>query len=109
MAQVFNDLQALKPHFILVDAPPALSVSDAMILSRHVDGTVVTWNSEDFQAPALLTARERLGRAGANILGGIYSFDSGKLGRSVSPTRDERPRPAAPRPARHTPDSSRQR
>jgi capsular exopolysaccharide synthesis family protein len=98
MAQVFNDLQALKPHFILVDAPPALSVSDAMILSRHVDGTVVTWNSEDFQVPALLTARERLGRAGANILGGIYSFDSGKLGKSVSPTRDERPRPQLPGP-----------
>ena len=77
-AQVFDSLLALKPDFILVDAPPVLSVSDAMVLSRQVDGTVVTWNAEDFKAPALAGARDRLDRAGANILGAIYSFDSGK-------------------------------
>jgi polysaccharide biosynthesis transport protein len=77
-AQVFASLLALKPDFILVDAPPVLSVSDAMIISRQVDGTVMTWNAEDFQAPALAEARDRLDRAGANILGAIYSFVSGK-------------------------------
>jgi succinoglycan biosynthesis transport protein ExoP len=100
--QVFSALQALKPNFILVDAPPVLSVSDAMILSRQVDGTVVTWNSEAFQAPALSTARERLERAGANILGGILSFDSGKPRGGASPARGElsRPQAADPRDAR---------
>jgi len=97
-AQVFKDLQALKPHFILVDAPPALSVPDAMILSRYVDGIVVTWNSEAFKAPDLLTARERLNRAGANILGGIYSFASGKPRERVSSTLGEPPRPQVPGP-----------
>jgi capsular exopolysaccharide synthesis family protein len=99
-AQVFKDLQALKPDFILVDAPPALSVPDAMILSRYVDGIVVTWNSEAFKAPDLLTARERLNRAGANILGGIYSFASGKPRERESSTRGEPPRPQVPGPRR---------
>jgi capsular exopolysaccharide synthesis family protein len=96
-AQVFASLQALKPDFILVDAPPVLSVSDAMILSRQVDGTVVTWNAEDFQAPALAEARDRLDRAGANILGGIYSFDSGKPRGGGSQTAGG-PRPQAVAP-----------
>jgi capsular exopolysaccharide synthesis family protein len=92
-AQVFQDLQALKPHFILVDAPAALSAPDAMILSRYVDGTVVTWNSEAFRAPELQAARERLSRAGANILGGIYSFASGKARQRASSPGAEPPRP----------------
>jgi capsular exopolysaccharide synthesis family protein len=97
-AQVFQDLQALKPHFILVDAPAALSAPDAMILSRYVDGTVVTWNSEAFRAPELRAAQERLNRAGANILGAIYSFVSGKQRERASSTRAEPPRPPVPGP-----------
>lgn len=97
-AQVFQDLQALKPHFILVDAPAALSAPDAMILSRYVDGTVVTWNSEAFRAPELRAAQERLNRAGANILGAIYSFVSGKQRERASSTRAEPPRPRVPGP-----------
>lgn len=97
-AQVFQDLQALKPHFILVDAPAALSAPDAMILSRYVDGTVVTWNSEAFRAPELLAVRERLSRVGANILGGIYSFASGKPRERASSAGAEPPRPRVPGP-----------
>jgi capsular exopolysaccharide synthesis family protein len=97
-AQVFQDLQALKPHFILVDAPAALSAPDAMILSRYVDGTVVTWNSEAFRVPELRAAQERLNRAGANILGAIYSFVSGKQRERASSTRAEPPRPRVPAP-----------
>jgi hypothetical protein len=73
-----------------------------MILSRYVDGTVVTWNSEAFRAPELQAARERLSRAGANILGGIYSFASGKTrGRASSPGAEPpRPRVQGPRETR---------
>ena len=99
-AQVFASLQALKPDFILVDAPPVLAVSDTMILSRQVDGTVVTWNAEEFRAPALAEARNRLDLAGANILGGIYSFDSGKRkGGETQPAGGPRPQ-AVPRATR---------
>lgn len=83
-AQVFSALLALKPDFILVDAPPVLSVSDAMILSRQVHAAVISWNAEGFQAPDLGMTRERLATAGADVLGGIYSFASGKRGRGVT-------------------------
>lgn len=83
-AKVFGALLALKPDFILVDAPPVLPVPDAMILSRHIHAAVISWNAEDFQAADLGMTRERLVRAGANVLGGIYSFASRKRGRSVS-------------------------
>lgn len=100
-AQVFASLQALKPDFILVDAPPVLAVSDTMILSRQVDGTVVTWNAEEFRAPALAEARNRLDLAGANILGGIYSFDSGKRkGGETQPAGGPRPQAVPPRDTR---------
>jgi capsular exopolysaccharide synthesis family protein len=102
-AQVFDSLLALKPDFILVDAPPVLSVSDAMILSRQVDGTVVTWNAEDFKAPALDGTRDRLDQAGANILGAIYSFDSGKRKGGRSQLASGPPaQPAAPFDRRQT-------
>lgn len=99
--QVFATLQALKPDFILVDAPPVLAVSDAMVLSRQVDGTVITWNAEEFRSPALAEARDRLDRAGANILGGIYSFDSGKRqGGATQSAGGPRPQAVAPRDPR---------
>jgi len=97
-AQVFTALQALKPDYILVDAPPVLSVSDAIILSRHADATVVTWNAGSFQAAALIEARERLERAGASILGGIYAFDSGKPRGAASRTHGGPRRPEVYRP-----------
>jgi polysaccharide biosynthesis transport protein len=83
-AQVFSALLALKPDFILVDAPPVLPVSDAMLLSRHIHAAVISWNAEGFQAADLRLTRERLARAGANVLGGIYAFVSRKRGKRIS-------------------------
>jgi Mrp family chromosome partitioning ATPase len=74
-AEVLTALRSLDPDFILLETPAVLSASDAVILSRHVEGTVITWNAEHFQAPALRTAQERLEVAGAKIVGGIYAFD----------------------------------
>jgi len=62
-----------------------------VILSRHVEGTVITWNAEDFKAPALHEAQERLEVAGAKIVGGIYAFDP------RSPKNASKRRPAAGR------------
>lgn len=73
-AEVLTSLRGLGPDFILLETPAVLSASDAVILSRHVEGTVVTWNAEDFKAPALSKAQERLEVAGARIVGGVYAF-----------------------------------
>jgi protein-tyrosine kinase len=91
-AEVLSTLKGLDPDFILLEAPAVLSASDAVILSRQVEGTVITWNGEEFEAPALQKAQERLEVAGANILGGIYTYDRSKDGKS----RKRRPRGARP-------------
>ena len=75
-----------------VGGAAVLSASDAVILSRQVEGTVITWNGEEFEAPALRKAQERLEVAGANILGGIYTYDRSKDGKS----RKRRPKGARP-------------
>ena len=102
MREVLSTLLGLEPDFILVDAPPVLSVSDAVILSRQAEGTVITWNAEDFRAPALSEAQERLETAGANILGGIYAFDRGRAKRRESRTRRGTAGPEGPFVPRET-------
>jgi capsular exopolysaccharide synthesis family protein len=101
-AEVLTTLRGLEPDFVLVDTPPVLSASDAVILSRQVDGTVLTWNGEDFEAPALQKAQERLHVAGANILGGIYAFDRSTPSKRKGPKRGGAPRPEAPFVPRET-------
>jgi capsular exopolysaccharide synthesis family protein len=91
-AEVLGTLKSLGADFILLEAPAVLSASDAVILSRQVEGTVITWNGEEFEAPALRKAQERLEVAGANILGGIYTYDRSKDGKS----RKRRPKGARP-------------
>jgi capsular exopolysaccharide synthesis family protein len=91
-ADVLTTLRGLGADFILLETPAVLSASDAVILSRHVEGTVITWNAEHFQAPALRKAQERLEVAGAKIVGGIYAFDPN------SPKKASKRRPATGRP-----------
>lgn len=90
-AEVLTTLRSLGPDFILLETPAVLSAPDAVILSRHVEGTVITWNAEDFKAPALHEAQERLEVAGAKIVGGIYAFDP------RSPKKASKRHPAAGR------------
>ncbi len=92
-AEVLTTLRSLGPDFILLETPAVLSASDAVILARQTEGTVITWNAEEFEAPALQKAQERLEVAGANILGGIYTFDRS------SQKRTKKRRPGAARPA----------
>jgi capsular exopolysaccharide synthesis family protein len=91
-ADLLTTLRSLGADFILLETPAVLSASDAVILSRHVEGTVITWNAEHFQAPALRKAQERLEVAGAKIVGGIYAFDPN------SPKKAAKRRPASGRP-----------
>jgi capsular exopolysaccharide synthesis family protein len=93
-AEVLTTLRSLGADFILLETPAVLSASDAVILAHQAEGTVITWNAE-FEAPALQKAQERLEVAGANILGGIYTFDRS----SQQETKKRRPGPARPQAA----------
>ena len=101
-ADVLTSLRGLGADFILLETPAVLSASDAVILSRHAEGTVITWNAEDFQAPALRKAQERLEVAGAKIVGGIYAFDprSPKQASKRRPAAGRAQAPSAPRETR---------
>jgi capsular exopolysaccharide synthesis family protein len=100
-AEVLSTLRGLGADFILLETPAVLSASDAVILARQVEGTVITWNAEEFEAPALQKAQERLEVAGANILGGIYAFDRSKQ-KQARKRRQKSARPEAPFVPRET-------
>jgi len=54
---------------ILFDTPPALAVTDAIVLSKKTNGVLVIARSGHTRQPALLQALMELERAGAHVLG----------------------------------------
>jgi capsular exopolysaccharide synthesis family protein len=100
-AAVLKNLKSLGPDFILLETPAVLSASDAVILAHQVEGTVITWNAEEFEAPALRKAQERLEVAGAKILGGIYAFYRSRPEKAKA-RRSRAARPEAPFVPRET-------
>ena len=58
---------------ILLDAPPAISVTDAAIISTYVDGTILVAASGTVEKEALIGAKEVLNKVKANILGVVLN------------------------------------
>ena len=58
-------------HFdmIIIDTPPVLAVTDAVIMSNVVDGTILVTNVEKNNKHHLVKAKEVLQKSEANILG----------------------------------------
>lgn len=68
-------LQAMRAHFdmVIIDTPPVLPVSDACMLSRHVDGMlVVVRYGSTYEGGAIRTQRA-LALANANIVGVVLN------------------------------------
>ena len=71
-------LRDLRPHadFILLDTPPVLAVSDALVLAPLCDGFIVLADAGSTSGSEVVHAREQLKQVGANIVGGILNnFD----------------------------------
>ncbi|MHA6725564.1 CpsD/CapB family tyrosine-protein kinase [Macrococcoides caseolyticum] len=62
-------------HFdmIIIDTPPVLAVTDAVIMSNVVDGTILVTNIEINNKHHLVKAKEVLHKSEANILGIILN------------------------------------
>jgi non-specific protein-tyrosine kinase len=60
MGEAMRRIRDLKADYILIDAPPVLSVGDAAALSAHTDGIVVVVNVDKVRKPALADGRELL-------------------------------------------------
>jgi succinoglycan biosynthesis transport protein ExoP len=70
MKDVIRDLRG-SFDFVLIDSPPAVAVSDAVVLSIHCDGVVLVLRARRTPAEAVQRVVERLDTAGARILGTV--------------------------------------
>ena len=76
-------LEALEEVYdvIVIDSPPVLAVTDAQILSKKVDGTVLVVRSNFTKKDTVMAAKDVLIKVKANILGTVLTrTDSNKHG-----------------------------
>jgi polysaccharide biosynthesis transport protein len=62
-----------KYEFILIDSPPVLPVTDAVILSRIVDGVILVVRGHKTDHGVAKEARNRISQVGGKILGAILN------------------------------------
>jgi len=79
MKQVLANLSNLA-DLIIYDSPPALTVSDAVVLSNRVDGVILITESGKTRIGEARRTVMNLQQAGANILGSIINRAKGKHG-----------------------------
>jgi Mrp family chromosome partitioning ATPase len=60
-------------EFIVVDTPPILPVTDAVILAREADGVVMVVKGNDTPRELVRRAHDRLAQTGARCLGVIVN------------------------------------
>jgi len=68
-------IQSLEERYdwILFDSPPIVAVTDAVVLSRIVDGVILVIKSAKSTRDIVLKARHQLQDVGANILGAVLN------------------------------------
>lgn len=67
---------------ILIDAPPVLAVTDALVLNRLVDGTVLVLAAKETKKDAAKHAKKSLDKVGAHIMGVLLTKCEAKRHRS---------------------------
>ena len=70
-----NILQRAKEEYdyVLIDTPPVLPVTDALIVSRFVDGVILTIASGEVKVEMARDVKNQLVNSGANILGVVLN------------------------------------
>jgi len=72
MHRMLAELRA-RFEFVVVDTPPVLPVTDAVVLAREADGVVLVVKGHDSPPELVRRARDRLLLAGASFLGVIVN------------------------------------
>jgi tyrosine-protein kinase len=62
---------------VIFDSPPLQAVTDAAILSRFVDGTIVVVDASRSRTRSARVGREALAKVGAHVLGAVLNRASG--------------------------------
>jgi succinoglycan biosynthesis transport protein ExoP len=66
---------------VVLDSPPCVTVTDAVVLSRWADGVIVVLDQKNTNRQGLQRARENLQAVGARILGAVINrLDAGSGG-----------------------------
>lgn len=73
--QMKNVLQRAKEQYdyVLIDTPPVVPVTDALIVSRFVDGMILVIASAEVKVEMARDVKNQLVNAGANILGVVLN------------------------------------
>ncbi|WP_293809135.1 CpsD/CapB family tyrosine-protein kinase [uncultured Phascolarctobacterium sp.] len=73
--QMKNVLQRAKEQYdyVLIDTPPVMPVTDALIVSRFVDGMILVIASAEIKVEMARDVKNQLQHAGANILGVVLN------------------------------------
>ena len=68
-------LGMLRPHFdvILLDSPPVLPVTDAVLLARAADAVVLVVNGQKSPREFVRRARDQLVQVGSNVIGVVIN------------------------------------
>lgn len=77
---MYDTLTSLREQYdyILIDAPPARGMSDAVLLSTMVDGVVLVVNARKTMKQLVKETQARLNYARANILGVVLNKVDGR-------------------------------
>jgi Mrp family chromosome partitioning ATPase len=58
---------------VVLDSPPCVTVTDAVVLSRWVDGVILVLDQKNTNRQSVQRARENLQAVGAKILGAVIN------------------------------------
>ena len=84
MEEVINKAKE-EADMVLVDAPPVIPVTDAVLLSSSVDGVLLVVASHETEREMLAKAKEQLDRAQANVLGTVLNkYPADKKGKKYN-------------------------
>jgi succinoglycan biosynthesis transport protein ExoP len=74
-ARMREELERLRDSydFIIIDSPPVLPVTDAVVLAREVDGVLLVVKGHDTPRELVRRARDQLLQANVHILGAIVN------------------------------------
>ena len=73
--KMLSTIDELKQQFdiILIDAPPAIAVTDSQIIATRSDGVFLVVNSDKTKRDAVLKAKQNLENVRARILGVVLN------------------------------------
>ncbi len=102
---VLTSLQA-EADVVLVDAPPVLPVTDALVLSGRVDATLIVCVAGATSGKDLARTMELLDQVGAPVLGAVVNGVTGDVGYATAEEYYQQEATASPRPVAGRPEAN---